>query len=118
MGPDFCAASETIADIANEAIATNSAQVKQHLYVKAEAMDFNAIYTPYIYEKYQLAPLHPRRNPLLSFPSPKRLAVVNVFVADYIASIPRPLIPLPFDWHCLYAGTRRQQSPLKGTNIY
>ena len=84
-GVAFCAASETIADVSNAAIASNKPQLQHHLDARAAAMDYNSIPNPSLSKHYQLSPGHPQRNPLLKRPSPKRLAAIDVFVDDFIA---------------------------------
>ena len=77
-GPAFCAATETIADIANATVQANSPQAPHHLDTLAEVQD----------QRTQM-PHSPcaQRNPLLSRNTPRRAAAIDVFVDDFIALV-------------------------------
>ena len=84
-GLAFCAATETIADVANTAITSYTPQAQHHLDARAAAMYFRSIPQPSISSTYKLQTDHLLRSPLLKRSSPRRLQAVDVFVDDFIA---------------------------------
>ena len=87
MGPAFCAATETITDMANEDIRTNVQQLPHKLDSIAQAMDYNAKPLLTTSSSLQGTSDIPARNPVLNRPSPKRAAYIDIFVDDFIALV-------------------------------
>ena len=86
-GPAFCAATETVADMANRDIGNNIVHPPHHLDALASAMDHDAKPILATSSPSKLHHATPSRNPLLHRPSPKRAAYVNIFVDDFIALV-------------------------------
>ena len=86
-GPAFCAATETITDMANQDIRTNVQQLPHKLDSIAQAMDYNAKPLLTTSSSLQGTSDIPERNPVLNRPSPKRAAYVDIFVDDFIALV-------------------------------
>ena len=86
-GPAFCAATETIADMANAVIQKNVPQKSHPLDTLAQAMDHNAKPQQVTSSQFHPTTNIPPRNPVLLRPSPKRTAYVDIFVDDFIALV-------------------------------
>ena len=76
--PLFCTATETVADLANEALRTHQPSKQHLLYIRAEAVEPSPA-PLFIQEHANLT-----RDPYLQRPNAKLLAYVDVFVDNFL----------------------------------
>lgn len=86
-GPAFCAATETITDMANRDVVNNTPQLSHQLGTIAQTMDYQSKPELTTSSPHQIQTDIPARNPVLKRPAPKRAAYIDIFVNDFTALV-------------------------------